>query len=182
MWILNPISRDNSVFRSSENKPSSVATSCSSSALSWKFTQSCTYPHSVAQRHVTVYTWLQTSLYCRLHHEIFICEEKKNLHDRFLYKLLGHWCVWLPENMSYNNQCIRCALPLPLWNGTIHKTLSLCINIYRYKTNIIKKFYKYCPYENDYPLYYSYLNSVRANTVFILECIIWHSSLANKAE
>lgn len=118
--------------------------------------------------------------YCQLHHEIFICEERENLHDSFLYKLLGHWCVWLPENMSYNNEWLRHALPLPLWNGTIHKTLSLCINIYRYKSNIIKKIYKYCPYENDYSLCSSYLNSVRAN--IYCGMITWHSSLANKAE
>lgn len=178
---INPISRDASVFRSSENKSSSVATSCSCSVLSWKFTQSCTYPHSVVQRNATVriYTTSNQS-YCRLHHEIFISEEKENLHDRFLCKMLGHWCVWLPENMLYNNKWLRHALPLPLWNGTIHTTLSLCINIYRYETNIIKKIIN--TVHTRMTTHCVTVISIRLEQIFILECIIWHSSLAHKAE
>jgi hypothetical protein len=48
------------------------------------------------------------------------------------------YLVWVLENNVYNNKRFRSALRLTLWNGTIHKALSLYINIYRYKTIIIK--------------------------------------------
>ena len=147
MWILNPISRDNSVFREFWkqaiiccNLMQQFSTYAKANCFQLKV---CTVLYIPSQCCATtcdcIYVTSNQS-YCLLHYENFICEKRENLHDRFLYnKLLGHWCVWLPENMLYNNKWLRRALPLPLWNGTIHKTLSLCINIYRYKTHIIKK-------------------------------------------
>jgi hypothetical protein len=195
VWILNPISRDKSVFRSSENKHSRshnlqhpyllqlhaaiLTINKRQTAFSWKFAQSCINHYSVVQGHVTVCTTSAQS-YCPLPYEDFTCKERESLCDRFFYKLLGHWCVWLLENMSYNYKWLRRALSLPLWNGTIHKRLSLYINIYRYKANIIKKFIN--TVHKRMTAHCVKVSSIQLEQIFILECIIGYSSLANMGE